>query len=175
MAFGVHVFHCVATVLWIRHVHVLGSNFEVFPVFNKNHVYSKFLLNAKAKQLSCESEIHQQQQQQLLKRQKTACRLNRYIDMLIRAMFCYSLRYIALVNIVTHLPALELFFFIHHENRSLACYFLNIYCKNVLNGRCFYENSAEIQSSNTRACGGCERLVRQVAEIWQICTRKNEK
>lgn len=71
VAFGVHVFHCVATVLWIRHVHVLGSNFEVFPVLNKNHVYSKFLLNTKAKQLSCESEIHQQQLQLLnVKRQR---------------------------------------------------------------------------------------------------------
>lgn len=37
VALGVHVFHCVATVLWIRHVHVLGSNFKVFPVLNKNH------------------------------------------------------------------------------------------------------------------------------------------
>lgn len=59
-------------------------------------------------------------------------------------MFCYLLRYIVLVNIVTHLPALELFFFIHHENHLLACYFLNIYCKNVLNGWYLYQNSALI-------------------------------
>lgn len=38
VAFGVNVFHRVATCSRIGHVHILGSYFEIFPTFNEYHL-----------------------------------------------------------------------------------------------------------------------------------------